>query len=107
MQLDLQLLKLFAWRYLIIGREISHSSGTHGFPTDFVLPSSTGDQMFSRPHSCSILDNKNKTHKTWILFLLCRERESNSHGLLRTILSRVRLPIPPSRLSLTSTTYNK
>ena len=27
----------------------------------------------------------------------CREGESNSHGLLRTILSRVRLPIPPSR----------
>lgn len=31
---------------------------------------------------------------------LCRERESNPHGLLRTILSRVRLPIPPSRRCL-------
>lgn len=30
----------------------------------------------------------------------CRGRESNSHGLLRTILSRVRLPIPPPRLTL-------
>jgi hypothetical protein len=29
---------------------------------------------------------------------LCRRRESNSHGFLRTILSRVRLPIPPLRL---------
>ena len=28
---------------------------------------------------------------------MCREGESNSHGLLRTILSRVRLPIPPPR----------
>ena len=35
------------------------------------------------------------TFPTW-----CRERESNSHGLLRTILSRVRLPIPPSRLAM-------
>ncbi len=33
--------------------------------------------------------------------ILCREGESNSHGLLRTILSRVRLPIPPSRHFLT------
>ena len=29
--------------------------------------------------------------------MLCRERESNSHGLPRTILSRVRLPIPSPR----------
>lgn len=31
------------------------------------------------------------------MYKMCREGESNSHGLLRTILSRVRLPIPPSR----------
>ena len=29
--------------------------------------------------------------------LWCRERESNSHVLRHTILSRARLPIPPSR----------
>lgn len=31
------------------------------------------------------------------IFNMCRERESNPHELPRTILSRVRLPIPPSR----------
>ena len=36
----------------------------------------------------------------------CREGESNSHGLLRTILSRVRLPIPPSRLGIDSSVAN-
>src|SRR5262245_639631 len=29
----------------------------------------------------------------------CRERDSNPHALRRTILSRMRLPIPPSRHS--------
>lgn len=27
----------------------------------------------------------------------CRRRDSNPHGFLRTILSRVRIPIPPLR----------
>ena len=30
-------------------------------------------------------------------FALCRRRESNSHPLRDTILSRARLPIPPLR----------
>ena len=40
-----------------------------------------------------------KSPKTGDISILCREGESNSHGFLRTILSRVRLPIPPSRQS--------
>ena len=32
-----------------------------------------------------------------LLRIFCRERDSNPHALRRTILSRLRLPIPPSR----------
>ena len=39
------------------------------------------------------------------IYCLCRERESNPHELLRTILSRVRLPIPPSRHFKKHTAY--
>ena len=54
-------------------------------------------------HECDIWSHSSLgTIKKWTVstvsfFMLCRERESNSHGLPRTILSRVRLPIPPPR----------
>ena len=39
--------------------------------------------------------------------LMCRGRESNSHGLPRTILSRMRLPIPPPRKTLLLKQFNQ
>src|SRR3990167_10417833 len=51
---------------------------------------------------------RSENHEEWAFLRFrhnifwCREGESNSHGLLRTILSRVRLPIPPSRHTRTS-----
>ena len=57
------------------GALLSHTLETHGFPTfEDSLPSSTGDQMFSRPHSCSIPTETSP------------RQESNLHPLLRTEL---------------------
>ena len=67
-------------------------------------------QKFSRPRlavprccseHCSAFrfSIRNAPHCSGCGYVMCREGESNSHGLLRTILSRVRLPVPPSRLS--------
>ena len=61
-------------------------------------------QCFAMPtgirFDCSILNRVKQFTR-----LKCRRRESNSHGFPRTILSRVRLPIPPSRLKLIDIIY--
>ena len=41
---------------------------------------------------------RNNDRNRWIPNLWCREQDLNLHAFRHTVLSRARLPIPPSRL---------
>lgn len=47
---------------------------------------------------------KNDPEGRFYIIIECRRRESNPYGFLRTILSRVRLPVPPLRQEVTGHT---